>query len=69
VGWKGISGRGLWWKWWAQIHGLLVTRGFAVRIVTALRDSGVGNNNCNGKCNVGRVRVKTSVNERHLLKN
>jgi hypothetical protein len=40
-----------------------------VRIVTALRDSGVANNNCNGRCNVGRLRVKTSVNERHLLKN
>jgi hypothetical protein len=50
------------------VHGLLVTRGFAVRIVTALRDSGVGNNNCNGMCSVGRLRVQTSVNERHLLK-
>jgi hypothetical protein len=64
---KGISGMRVWWRWWEQVHGLLVTRGFAVCIVTALRDWGVGNNGCNGKCSVGRLRVHTSVNERHLL--
>jgi hypothetical protein len=46
---------------------MLVTRGFAVRIVTALRDSVVGNSSCSGNCSVGRVRVHTSVIERHLL--
>jgi hypothetical protein len=45
-----------------------MTRLFAVRIVTALRDSGVGNSSCNGSSSVGRLRVQTSVNERHLLK-
>jgi hypothetical protein len=39
-----------------------------VRIVAALRDKGVGNNSCNGSYNVGRLRVHTSVNGRHLLK-
>jgi hypothetical protein len=67
VGWKGISGMGVWWRWWEHVHMLLVSRGFAVRIVTALRDSGVGNMTYNGMCNVGRPRVQTSVNERHLL--
>jgi hypothetical protein len=47
---------------------LLVTRGFAVRIVKALRDRGVGNNSRNGSCIVGRLLVHASVNERHLLK-
>jgi hypothetical protein len=45
-----------------------VTRGLAVRIVTALRDSLVGNKKCNGSCIVGRLCVQSSVNERHLLK-
>jgi hypothetical protein len=45
-----------------------VTQGFAVRIVTALRDTGVGHNICNGSRSVRRLRVQTSVNERHLLK-
>jgi hypothetical protein len=39
-----------------------------VRIVTALRDMGVDNISRNGNCNVGRMRVKTSVIARHLLK-
>jgi hypothetical protein len=47
---------------------LLVTRSFALRIVTALRDSGVGNMRCIGSYGDGRLRVHTSVNERHLLK-
>jgi hypothetical protein len=61
VGWKGISGRRECWRWWEQVHGLLVT---------GLRDKGVGNSSCNGSCSVGRLRVRwpTSVNERHLLK-
>jgi hypothetical protein len=67
VGWKGISGRRVWWTWWEQVHGLFVTRGFAVRIVTALRDRGVGKSSGSGSFNVGRLRVQTSVNERHLL--
>jgi hypothetical protein len=25
VGWKGISGKRVWWRWWEQVHGLLVT--------------------------------------------
>jgi hypothetical protein len=66
-GWKGISGRRVWWRFWEHVHGLLVTRGFAVRIVTALRDMGASNTRCNGKCSGGRLRVQTSVNERHLL--
>jgi hypothetical protein len=37
---KGISGGGVWWRWWEQFHGLLVARGIAGRIVTALRDKG-----------------------------
>jgi hypothetical protein len=68
VGWRGISGKGVWWRLWEHVHGLLVTRGFAVCIVTGLRDSGVGNSNCNGSCNDGYLRVHASVNERHLLK-
>jgi hypothetical protein len=63
-----ISGKRVWWRWWEQVHGLFLTRGFAVRIVTALRDMGVANSSCIGSCNVGRMRVLTSVNERHLLK-
>jgi hypothetical protein len=40
-----------------------------VRIETAVRDSGVGNSSCNSiNNNVGRLRVKASVNEGHLLK-
>jgi hypothetical protein len=38
------------WRWWELVHGLLVTRGFAVRIMTALRDMGVDNNSCSGSC-------------------
>jgi hypothetical protein len=68
VGWKGISGKRVWWRWWEHVHGLLVTRGFAVRIVTALRDMGVGNISCNGSCSGGGLRVHTSVNERRLVK-
>jgi hypothetical protein len=45
-----------------------VTRGFAVCIVTVLRDRGVGKSNYNGSYIVGRLRVQMSVNERHLLK-
>jgi hypothetical protein len=48
-------------------HGQLVARGFAVRIVTALCDMGVTKSSCSGSCIVGRPRIKTSVNERHLL--
>jgi hypothetical protein len=66
-GWKGIPGGGVWWRWWEVFHGQLLARGFAVRIVTALCDMGVANNSCTGTCSVGRPRVQTSVNERHLL--
>jgi CRISPR/Cas system-associated endoribonuclease Cas2 len=60
---------GVWWRWWEHVHGLLVAWGFALRIVTALRDNGVGNSSSNNKsCSVGRLRVQTSVYERHLLK-
>jgi hypothetical protein len=51
-----------------EVHGLLVTRVLALRIVTVLHDSGVGKNSLSGSCNVGRLRVQTRVNERHLLK-
>jgi hypothetical protein len=68
VGWKGISGRRIWWRWWEQVYGLLVPRGFAVRIVAALRGMGVGNTTCSGSGSVGRLRVMNSVNERNLLK-
>jgi hypothetical protein len=44
-----------------------VARRFAVRIVTALCDKGVGNSSCSGSCNVARLRAHASVNERHLL--
>jgi hypothetical protein len=50
-----------------MFHGQLMARGFAVCIVTALCDMGVANNSCSGNCNVGRLRVQTIVNERHLL--
>jgi hypothetical protein len=66
-GWKGIPGRRASWKWWEHVHGLLVTRGFEVRIITAERDMGVGNSSRNGSYSVGSLRVQTSVNERHLL--
>jgi hypothetical protein len=72
VGWSGISGRGVWWRWWEQVHGLLVARGFALRIGTAVRNSGIRNSSCsnssNSNSNIGCLRVKTGVNERHLLK-
>jgi hypothetical protein len=63
VGWESISGRMVRWRWWEQVHGLLVTRGFAVRNVTALRGSSYS-----GSGTVGRLRVQTSVSESHLLK-
>jgi hypothetical protein len=52
----GISGRGVWWRWW-EVLGLLATWWVVVRIVTALRDKGVGNMCCSGCCGVGRLRV------------
>jgi hypothetical protein len=48
VGCRGTSGMGVWWMWWEHVHGLLVARGFALRIVTALRDSGVGKSSYSG---------------------
>jgi hypothetical protein len=66
-GWKGKSGGRVWWRWWELFHGQLVARGFTVRIVTALCDMGVANSSGSGSCSVGRLRVQTSVNERHLL--
>jgi hypothetical protein len=68
-GWNGISGKRVWWRWWEHVHGQLVTRGLAVRIVTALRDMGVGSSSCSGSCSGGRLRVQTSVNERHFFRN
>jgi hypothetical protein len=45
----------------------LVGRGFVVRIVTAVCDKGVANNNCSGSCSVGRLRVQPSVGEERFL--
>jgi hypothetical protein len=45
-----------------------VAKGYELRIVTALRDEGVRNiSNCSS--DVGGLRVKADVNERHLLQN
>jgi hypothetical protein len=61
VGWKGISVMGVWWRWWEHVRGLLVTRGFALRIVMALRDSEVGNMRCGGSYGVGRLRSRQAL--------
>jgi hypothetical protein len=69
AGWRGIAEIGVWWRWWEGVHGVNVARGFARRITTALNDMGVGSSCCsNMRSNVDRLRVQTSVYERHLLK-
>jgi hypothetical protein len=48
---------------------MIVARGLALRIVTALNDRGVGSTSRDSNYNsVGRLSVQTSVYERHLLK-
>jgi hypothetical protein len=47
---------------------VIVARGTALRITTALKDMSVGNNSSSNNISVGRLRVQTSVYERHLLK-
>ena len=70
AGWRGIAEIGVWWRWWEGVHGVNVARGFARRITTALNDMGVGSTSCStSRNNVGRLRVETSVYERHLIKN
>jgi hypothetical protein len=65
--WKGISGRGVWWRWWELLHWQIVARRLEGRIMSALCYRGAANMICNGSCSVGRLRVETSVSERHLL--
>jgi hypothetical protein len=69
VGWIGIAERGVWWRWWEEVNGVVVARGFALRITTAVSDMGVGSSSCISHNGVGRLRVQASVYERHLLKN
>jgi hypothetical protein len=49
---------------------VIIARGFALRITTALNDKGVGSNisSNNINNNVGHMRVPTSVSERNLPK-
>jgi hypothetical protein len=50
------------------VHVVAVPKGFEVRIVAALSDMGVriSNRSSNRSSNLGRLRVKASVNARHL---
>jgi hypothetical protein len=51
------------------VHVAAVLKGFELRIAAALSDRGVRiSNRSSNSSNVGRLRVRTSVNERHLLK-
>jgi hypothetical protein len=51
------------------VHVAAVRKGFELRIAAALSDMGVRiSNRSSNNNNVGRLRVQTSVNERHLLK-
>jgi hypothetical protein len=55
------------------VHVVAVSRGFELRIATALSDRGVGisSRTCttSNSSNVGRLRVHAGVKERHLLQN
>jgi hypothetical protein len=59
---------GVWWRWWEGVHGVVVARGFAVRITAALNYKGVGSSCSSNNNNVGCLRVHTSDYERNLLK-
>jgi hypothetical protein len=51
------------------VHVAVARKGFELRIAAALSDKGVRiSNRSNNISNLGRLRVQTSVNERHLLK-
>jgi hypothetical protein len=58
VGWRGITEMGVWWRWWKGVHGVIVARGVALRITTALNDKIVGRSCCSMSNNgFGRLRV------------
>jgi hypothetical protein len=41
VGWRGIAEREVWWRWWEEVNGVVIARGFALRITTVLDDKRV----------------------------
>jgi hypothetical protein len=51
------------------VHVTAVRKGFELRIAAAMSDRGVRiSNPSSNSSNVGRLRLQTNVNERHLLK-